>query len=227
MPTLETIATRALMYQPSSAVAQPAGQPFWINKPAPWRLEPLAPSQTSMIGLESAAAYNRVLSTMRNQTYSSSDLLRPKASQPTLDEALFDAKASAKILISHVSMYLRQGWRDKLFYQLDNLLDPEEWDPDDKPLQKRSFDTFLKAICDLMPTARPGLGVSHSGNLIAAWRSGNSDRISLEFAPDGRVKVIGTRFIDQEPVPFSAQANVGNLKQALIQFNCSTWLGCA
>jgi hypothetical protein len=145
-----------------------------------------------------------------------------------LQEVLFDAGAKAKISASLVSMYLREGWRDRLFYQLDNLLDPSEWDPKDKPLHAKSFETFLKAICDINPAKRPGLGLSYSGNLIAAWRDSvnRDDRISMEFMPDGKVKLIGSRFIHEEPVSFSALTPVTALKQTLSDMSCSTWLGC-
>jgi hypothetical protein len=145
-----------------------------------------------------------------------------------LEQLLFDAGAKAKISASLVSMYLREGWRDRLFQQLDNLLDPSEWDPEDKPLHPKSFETFLKAICDINPSKRPGLGISFSGNLIAAWRDNvnSNDRISMEFMPDGKVKLVGSRLIDEELVLFSALTPVAALKQTLLNLNCSTWLGC-
>jgi hypothetical protein len=151
-----------------------------------------------------------------------------KTSQKLIDEELFDARAMAKIAASQVSMYLREGWRDRLFYQLDKLLAPEEWDPEDKPLQAQSFDTFLKAICDLNPTKRPGLGLSYAGHLIAAWRSDLSpdDRVSLEFMPNGKVKLIGSRLVQDETVAFSAIAPLAALKRTLADMNCSAWLGC-
>ena len=180
-----------------------------------------------MIGHAKPSDYGAAALTMPTPTYTSADTQRTPGGTTSLDEVLFDAKATAKILTSHVSMYLRDGWRDKLFYQLDNLLDPEEWDPQDKPLQEQSFNTFLKAICDLQPKVRPGLGISHAGHLIAAWRSPQSDRVSIEFVPGDRVKLVGTTSMNDDPVHFSALASVANLKATLRQFNCAEWIGCS
>lgn len=190
-------------------------------------------------GVDAATAHHSLAtrlghSTAYNAPSMTTETLRPVAAPASqglkkpLDEVLFDARAMAKIAASRVSMYLREGWRDKLFYQLDNLLDPEEWEPEDKPLQTKSFETFLMAICDVNPSKRPGLGLSYAGNLIAAWRSNanTSDRVSLEFMPDGRVKLIGSRFIQDEPVSFSALTPVAALKQTLADMSCAAWLGC-
>src|ERR1700735_1244401 len=61
-------------------------------------------------------------------------LLQPEvgsASQgKSAGEPLFDALAAAKILTSQVAMHLDEGWRDKLFRQLDSLHDPAEWEQD-------------------------------------------------------------------------------------------------
>ena len=92
----------------------------------------------------------------------------------TLEDRLFDATANVKILTSQVAMHLDREWRERLFKQLDSLHDPEEWEAEDKPIQQSSFATFLKAICQIRPSVRPGLGLSHDGQLVAAWTSGKN-----------------------------------------------------
>ena len=196
-------------------------------------------SALRLSGVDAAAATHGLVTNLSHSTayiasHMTSETLRPVAAptrqerKKSLGEVLFDSRAMAKIAASQVSMYLREGWRDKLFYQLDNLLEPEQWDPEDKPLQAQSFDTFLKAICDVNPSKRPGLGLSYAGNLIAAWRSSvnTNDRVSLEFMPDGKVKLIGSRFVQDEPVSFSALTPVAALKQTLADMSCVAWLGC-
>lgn len=219
-------AISGMVYRPSNATVRSAGQSLMLGKLLAGYGDKLIQSHTQMPRPAQGAPYTTDISAKTSSTYSLSETEQLGRSGKSLGEILFDANAAAKILTSHISMYLREGWRDKLFYQLDNLLDPEEWDPRDKPLQKKSFETFLKAICDIRPTVRPGLGLSYSGNLIAAWISPERNRLSLEFAQDGNVRLIGTRFIDEEPVFFSARASVVNLKKALHEFNCARWLGC-
>jgi hypothetical protein len=226
MPSTEISNVAGLVYRPSTGRAE---------LPKQWMLwSALRPS-----GMDAATTLHGFVTRLSHDTaYNSSpfttETLRPVAApvrqelKKPLDEVLFDARAMAKISASRVSMYLREGWRNKLFHQLDNLLDPEEWDPEDKPLQAQSFDTFLKAICDVNPSKRPGLGLSYGGNLIAAWRSSanTSDRVSLEFMPDGKVKLIGSRFVNDEHVSFSALTPVAALKQTLADMSCVAWLGC-
>lgn len=226
MPSAENFNVAGLVYRPTVGRSKlPKQSMLWSA---------LHPS-----GVDSAALHGFVTQLSSDiKAYNSSptrtETLRPVATpvrlelDKSLEEVLFDARAMAKIAASQVSMYLREGWRDKLFYQLDNLLGPEDWDPEDKPLQAQSFDTFLKAICDVNPTKRPGLGLSYAGNLIAAWRSdvNTNDRVSLEFMPDGKVKLIGSRFVQDEPVSFSAFTPVAALKQTLADMSCIAWLGC-
>ena len=78
-------------------------------------------------------------------------------SEKPIEEKIFDATASVKILTAQVAMHLEREWREKLFRQLDSLHDPIGWEPGDLPVQQSSFATFLKAICKIRPKCRPGL----------------------------------------------------------------------
>lgn len=152
--------------------------------------------------------------------------LRPEpaaqAIDVSLDARLFDALASAKILTAQVAMHLDRAWRDKLFRQIDALLDPEEWETDDEPLQQSSFSTFLKAILSIRPVRRPGLGLSPSGHLIAAWTTGR-DRLTIEFLPDDHVRWVLTLYYDDEPDRFAGQTPVARLMEGLRPHNPERW----
>ena len=215
-----------MSYRPSGTSVRSGAQSFMPGKQFPGYDVQLAQTHTQMPVFARDLPHSTDASVKTSSAFAVSETAPPAHSGKSMSEILFDANATAKILTSHISMYLREGWRDKLFYQLDNLLDPEEWDPQDKPLQKKSFETFLKALCDIKPAVRPGLGLSYSGNLIAAWFTPERNRLSLEFAQDGNVLLIGTRFINEEPVFFSARVSVVNLKKTLFEFNCAHWLGC-
>lgn len=227
MPTAEAIHPSGFVYQQSQAPTHLRTLELAWSKLFASNKDYKAHIPTLAMRDGATNAYSSAAFTMAEQNFSLSDPRSAGRSGQSLDESLFDAKATAKQLTSRVSMYLRDGWRDKLFYQLDNLMDPDEWDPEDKPLQGQSFETFLKAICDLQPTKRPGLGLTYTGNLIAAWRINELERITLEFAPTGWVTLIGSRCIDGEPVSFSARPSVRALKKTLVSLNCAEWLGCA
>lgn len=141
----------------------------------------------------------------------------------TIEEQLFDATANTKILTSQVAMHLDREWRERLFQQLDSLHDPEEWDADDRPIQQSSFATFLKAICQIKPTVRPGLGLSHGGQLVAAWTCGKN-RLTIEFLPNDRVRWVVSRYPEGEFEQFAGQTSVSRLLDGLNPYSPEQWL---
>lgn len=141
----------------------------------------------------------------------------------SLAEQLFDATASVKILTSSVAMHFQKEWRDRLFSQIDRLHDPEEWDEGDRPVQTASFATFLKAICDLKPVVRPGLGLANGGLLVASWIDGKN-RLTLQFSPNDRVKWAITRYVEDDLERVVGENSVSRLKPALAPYAPSNWL---
>jgi hypothetical protein len=119
-------------------------------------------------------------------------------------------------------MHLDREWRDKLFYQLDSLHDPAEWEVEDEPIQQASFATFLKAIILIKPTCRPGLGLSYRGHLIAVWTT-DTDRLTIEFLPDDRVHWVLTQSHNDELETFSGQTAVSRLIKGLEPYNPEHW----
>ena len=142
----------------------------------------------------------------------------------SLEEKLFDATASAKVMTSQVAMYLDSQWRSKLFSQIDFLHDVNEWEQGDEPLQRESFATFLKAICELKPKKRPGLGLTFSGQLIAAWTAGSS-RLTIEFFGNGRVQWVISRMIDDETEHYTGDTTVNRLAAGLGPHHAEDWFG--
>jgi hypothetical protein len=142
--------------------------------------------------------------------------------EQSLEERLFDATANVKILTSQIAMHLAREWRDKLFRQLDSLHDPKEWEPEDEPVRQASFATFLKAIIQIKPRRRPGLGLTHTGNLIAAWTE-KTERLTVEFLPNDRVRWVIGRLRDDEPEHIAGQTHVSRLPDALAPYEPAIW----
>jgi hypothetical protein len=140
----------------------------------------------------------------------------------SLEERLFDATANVKILTSQIAMHLDRDWRNRLFRQLDSLHDPKEWEREDEPIQQASFATFLKAIVSIKPARRPGLGLSHTGNLIAAWTV-SSERLTIEFLQNDRVRWVIGRLRDNEPEQIAGHTHVSRLNDSLEPYEPSTW----
>lgn len=146
----------------------------------------------------------------------------PSSRENTLEERLFDARANVKILTSAVAMYLEREWREKLFYQIDLLHDPEEWEAEDEPINQSSFKTFLRTYLQIIPKRRPGLGLSYMGNLIAAWTTGR-DRLTIEFLPDDNVRWVVTKYFNDEPERGAGQSKISRLLQNLAPYNPECW----
>ncbi len=149
--------------------------------------------------------------------------LRSQASGRPLEARVFDALAAAKTLTARVAMHLDRETRDKLFSQLDSLHETEQWEAGDEPVNPSSFETFLKAILTISPARRPGLGLSHTGDLVAAWTTGR-DRLTIEFLPNDRVRWVLARYQDDgEPDRFAGQVEVSRLVQGLAPHRPEHW----
>lgn len=143
-------------------------------------------------------------------------------SKKSIEERLFDATASVKILASKVAMHLDRDRRNKLFSQIDSLHDIAEWDDEDMPIKDSSFETFLKAILLISPKQHPGLGLSHKGNLIATWGN-NQDRLITEFLPKGLVRFVLSRTIDGEIERATGETKISRLYECLAPYQPDHW----
>lgn len=143
-------------------------------------------------------------------------------SKKSIEEKLFDATASVKILASKVAMHLDRDRRNKLFSQIDSLHDIAEWDEEDMPIKDSSFETFLKAILLISPKQHPGLGLSHKGNLIASWGN-NQDRLITEFLPKELVRFVLSRTIDGEIERATGETKISRLYDCLVPYQPDHW----
>ncbi|MGH6680564.1 MAG: hypothetical protein ACREDL_16910 [Bradyrhizobium sp.] len=144
------------------------------------------------------------------------------ASEEDFQGRVFDALAGAKILTSQVAMHIERPWRDWLFGQLDSLHDISEWEEGDRPVVRSSFATFLKAVLDLPVQVRPGLGLSHDGNIIAAWTAGRN-RLTIEFLPHDFVRWTLTRYVDGDAYRFAGHLPVSGLAESLSSHQPERW----
>jgi hypothetical protein len=138
-----------------------------------------------------------------------------------LELRVFNALVEAKVLTSHVAMHLEPQFRESLFRQLDSLHDTDEWEDGDQPINRSSFATFLKAILTIKPERRPGLGLSHAGNLIAAWTTGR-DRLTIEFLPNDQIRWVLSLHYD-DPVRIAGQMAVSRLVEGLAPYEPARW----
>lgn len=141
---------------------------------------------------------------------------------PTLAKKLFGSLAEAKVLTSKIAMHLDQEWRERLFAQLDDLLELDDWHEDDEPILGASYETFLRMIIYQAPARRPGLGVSYRGNLVAAWTSG-TDQLTLEFFPEDRIRWVLSCEIDGEIERAAGESAVRHFPRVLDPYGPDRW----
>lgn len=140
-----------------------------------------------------------------------------------IEELLYDALAAAKIYTSQVAMHMDRVWRDKLFRQLDSLLDREEWVDEDVPLQRASFATFLKVMFLFKPGRRPGLGLAAAGNLIGAWTEGDR-QLSIECLSNDVVRYVFSHPVDGQFERAAGETTVSRLCAVLEPYEIASWL---
>ncbi|MBB4276599.1 hypothetical protein [Rhizobium mongolense] len=135
---------------------------------------------------------------------------------------LSNARATFKLLVSQVSMHLGIAWLHKLFSQIDSLLDLEEWDPRDPPPKAETARTFIRMLLVLKVARKPGLGISNSGNLIAAWTTG-PNRLTVECFPNDRVRWVLTRHQNSEVERAAGEGKIDRLKSFIAPYDPSVW----
>ncbi|MCV9942973.1 hypothetical protein [Rhizobium sp. BT-175] len=139
-----------------------------------------------------------------------------------LDQRLYDSGAVFKILASQVSMHLGLPWIQKLFSQIDGLLDVDEWDPRDPVPSQETVRTFIRMLLILKVQRKPGLGVSNAGNLIAAWTAG-ANRLTVECFARDRVRWVVSRDVNGETERAAGEGRLERLRDFLTPYNPSIW----
>jgi hypothetical protein len=145
------------------------------------------PFITSGQSRESALLNARQWAPLSGNSGANPFLLIARDSDEQRPEKLFDALASFKVLTSQVAMHIDIDVRNKLFKQLDELIDQEEWDDNDDIPEISSYRTLLRTILIMNPIKIPGLGINSSGRLLAAWLTG-PDRLTIECFPQDRLR---------------------------------------
>jgi hypothetical protein len=167
------------------------------------------------------SSYSRVISELPRIS-PETPLTSFTSEKKSLVEKLFDAKASAKILIAAVSMHLDSKWREKIFRQLDLIHDDSDWEIEDVPIQLSSIATFLRSLGVIDYKKFPSLGMSNSGHLLAAWLNGEN-KLTLEFLPKDRIRWVLSRKSEDETERAAGETLLTVLMSRLSPYNPEQW----
>ena len=148
----------------------------------------------------------------------------PDERKPGQAEVLFDSLIALKMITSEVSMHLDRDWRSGLFRQLDDLLNPDEWELGDEMPSVASFRTFLRMIIHNKPSRRPGLGATVDGNIVAAWTM-ERDRLTVECLPTDRLRWSLVRYVGDERISSANSCPAAMLRDLLSPHEPRRWFG--
>ena len=141
------------------------------------------------------------------------------------NQLLRTAKQQAKFETSKVATRIAKEWVDNLFWQLDELLNPEEWDDTDAAiLSLPSWRSFLKGLFVLRPINKPGLGLSTSGNIVASWSTG-PQHLDIEFRADDQVRWVLAANIDGQTERVAGRSTAFRLPETLAPYGPERWFG--
>ena len=186
---------------------------------------------SSATGEDAETISNSLIEIQTRQTldrpiYKLAEVEVPWIADKPLPEKLYDTLARVKLLTAQVAMHLDTEWRSRIFEQLDDLLDAEDWHEEDDPIKVSSFETFLRMIIFHNPSRRPGFGVSNRGYLIAAWTSG-SDRLTIEYLPNDTVRWVLSCEVDGEAERAAGETSVRRLMEVLAPYSPPRWFADA
>ncbi|MBD9621849.1 hypothetical protein IB279_02705 [Ensifer sp. ENS06] len=108
------------------------------------------------------------------------------------------AAMALKEATSLLAMYLTFPQRDRLFGELDFLLDPEEWDEHDALPNRRAFVNFLKWAVATKRHDWTSLGLDGDGNTSVAFKRGGN-LVTALFLPNDIVQWTSKRDTEDGP----------------------------
>lgn len=145
-----------------------------------------------------------------------------KESGRSIEDRLHDANVSCKTKTASIAMHVSKEWLSIFYKQLDNLMDPENWEDDDTPITDESFTTLLRMLMYVKPEKRPGLGATSTGNIIATWTK-NKERLTIECLPSDKIRWVLSIYIDGERESAAGVSSLKRLLDVLSPYGLQRW----
>lgn len=112
--------------------------------------------------------------------------------QPSFRQRVFDAIVEMKVAVSNYAMHLAPETRAKLFHDLDEIVNVDDWYEEDALPNTVSFRDFLKWTIYSKRYNWLSIGFSDEGNILVAWRS-QYGLLTATFRGNTRVLWTATR----------------------------------
>jgi hypothetical protein len=94
-----------------------------------------------------------------------------RATAQSFEERIFDAGVALKVAVSKFAMHLSAEERHRLFAELDDKINVDDWHEEDKLPAPASFVQFLKWMIYTRQSSWTSIGVSPAGTITVAWRT--------------------------------------------------------
>ena len=99
---------------------------------------------------------------------------------------IFNSLVELKVGVAQYAMHLTSDVRAKLFTNLDEIINTEEWYEEDVLPQFSSFRDFLKWTIYSKRFNWTSIGISDEGNILVAWKSAKA-LLTARYDGEGRV----------------------------------------
>lgn len=129
------------------------------------------------------------------------------ASTDSVESMLFGLSTHVKVGWSRLAMHLPEAWKQRIFSQIDLLLDPDEWDDEDPDAFRASSTTMLRFFCSQHGPKAPALSLTPGGHLVSTWKH-ETDLLHLEYLEDDIVRWATTTFVDGDRVVASGRCPI-------------------
>ena len=142
----------------------------------------------------------------------------------SLIEQLWDNRAALKeITAKYSASHLDSAFRKKLFFQIDWLLNFEEWEAGERLADIDSYKTLIKFILNANLATTPYLGLSENGLLLASFIS-DKGKLTIECMPNEKVKYIAAYLSDGKQKRAAGDAeSIKDLLDLLYPFKNAGW----
>jgi hypothetical protein len=175
------------------AIFQPSVSPFSFRGDALHQFRPaqsitekdLAVSTEMTPGYDISLGKDRTITTIQGKVQRS--ITYKEQQGRTFEERVFDALVLLKVAVSEYAMHLDASERRKIFEDLDDVLNVEDWHDGDRFPEIASFRAFLKWAVYASFREWTSLGVSDDGNVLLAWQT-DRGLLTANFASTGDVR---------------------------------------
>jgi hypothetical protein len=115
----------------------------------------------------------------------------------SIDATIFNSLVELKVGVAQYAMHLSPEIRAKIFSDLDEIINVEDWYEEDALPRFSSFRDFLKWTIYSKRFNWTSIGISDEGNILVAWKSTKA-LLTARYDGEGRVWWTATIYSDEE-----------------------------